>query len=300
MRNAAQPAWRPSKVDTTTAPPVALASERPGISAGANRWLLPGVLGVFWLLPCIGLSIHWELNPQYHFGWFVPALALYAAWHRWFTRPEPGAPLAGSLGVAAGAALLMGPVWLFAQPNPDWPLLNWFSTGTIIVLTLAVVAALGGVRWVRHFLVSALFIVVAIPLPDAFESPITQTMMRTVASVAVHLLDLLGVGALQHGNLIEVASGVVGVDEACSGVRSLQGSLMSSVVLGELFRFNLSRRVLLLVASLFAAFVTNVIRAAFLAWAAAHSGVAAGIGQPRARCRHRHPAPPARRDATTH
>jgi hypothetical protein len=31
------------------------------------------------------------------------------------------------------------------------------------------------------------------------------------------------------------AAGLIGVEEACSGVRSLQATLMSAVVLGELF-----------------------------------------------------------------
>ncbi len=259
----------------TTSEQVAAPDPRSESDAGAIRWLLLVLLGAFWLLPCIGLAIHWEVNPQYHFGWFVPALALYAAWHRWRSRPAPGAPVPGSILAAVCAVLAMAPVWLFAQPNPDWPLLNWVITGLAATLTLAVAAACGGWRWLRHFFVPAVLIFVAIPLPDVIESPFTQAMMRTVASVAVALLDLVGVGALQHGNLIEVASGVVGVDEACSGVRSLQGSLMASVVLGELFRFDLTRRAVLVVASLFVAFVTNVIRAGFLAWTAARSGVSA-------------------------
>ena len=263
------------EVETTTSETRLPSCERTGTPSRARRWLLPALLGAFWLLPCIGLSIHWELNPQYHFGWFVPLLALYAAWHRWCTRPSPGAPLAGSLGGAICAALVMGPVWLFAQPNPDWPLLNWFAAGIAALLTLAVVGAMGGASWVRHFFVPAVLIFVAVPLPDAFESPFTQGLMKIVASVAISVLDLVGVGALQHGNLIEVASGIVGIDEACSGVRSLQGSLMASIILGEMFRFNLTRRVLLVGASLGAAFVTNVFRAAFLAWTAAQSGVAA-------------------------
>jgi exosortase/archaeosortase family protein len=120
-----------------------------------------------------------------------------------------------------------------------------------------------------------LLIFTAVPWPDVLEAPFTQWMMRNVAAVAVTLLDIVGVGALQHGNLIEVATGTVGVDEACSGIRSLQGSLMASLVLGELFRFTTSRRVILVVASVLAAFVTNVIRAGFLAWSAARSGLGA-------------------------
>jgi exosortase len=238
-----------------------------------RRWGARLPFAVLWLLPCVGLAKHWEFNPQYHFGWFVPPLALYCAWGRWQTRPAPGAPLTGGLPLAILLALALLPAWLLAQPSPDWPLLNWLLTGLVAALTLTGLGVRGGRPWLRHFFAPAALIFTAVPWPDALEGPFTQGMMRLVASVAVALLDLVGVGALQHGNLIEVASGVVGIDEACSGIRSLQGSLMASLVLGELFRFDVRRRLLLLGASLAAAFATNVLRAGFLAWSAASSGL---------------------------
>ncbi|HYR59616.1 MAG TPA: exosortase/archaeosortase family protein [Chthoniobacteraceae bacterium] len=225
------------------------------------------------LLPCLGLSVHWRLNPQYHFGCFVPIFALYTAVNRARTRPPPEAPMRAGLWLAVAVAVALLPTWLLSRPNPDWPFLNWLLTAEVAAIVLGAVAAIGGRAWLRHFAVPVALIFTAVPWPDMIETPFTQWMMRIVASAAVALLDLTGVGALQHGNLIEVATGVVGVDEACSGIRSFQGSLMASLVLGELFRFNVSRRVALLVASVVAAFVTNVIRASFLAWSAAQSGL---------------------------
>jgi exosortase len=255
--------------------PAARPGETSDRTAGSFRrwWLLP--FAVLWLLPCVGLAVHWKINPQYHFGWFVPLLALSAAWNRWRTRPVPGAPQPLGLGLATVLALAVFPTWLFCQPNPDWPLLNWLFTAEVAACTLGVVAAVGGWSWASHFFFPAVLIFTAVPWPDQIEAPVIQAMMRAVAGTGVVLLDLIGVTALQHGNLIEVGTGTVGVDEACSGIRSLQGSLMASLVLGELFRFNLPRRAVLVGASLAAAFATNVLRAGFLAWSAARSGIGA-------------------------
>jgi exosortase len=239
----------------------------------AFRRLAP--FAVLWLLPCVGLAMHWKINPQYHFGWFVPLVALSAGWNRWCARPVPGPSVPAGIWVAVVLALAVFPTWLFCQPNPDWPLANWFFTAVVAAFTLSVVAATGGWTWVRHFFFPVILIFTAVPWPDQIEAPVIQTMMRAVAGTAVFVLDLLGVTALQHGNLIEVGTGTVGVDEACSGIRSLQGSLMASLVLGELFRFSIPRRLLLVVVSVAAAFVTNVLRAAFLAWSAARSGLTA-------------------------
>ena len=55
--------------------------------------------------------------------------------------------------------------------------------------------------------------------------------------------------------MIEVSSGLIGIEEACSGVRSVQATLMISLFLGELYSFSAARRILLVVAGVLLAFV---------------------------------------------
>ncbi len=104
---------------------------------------------------------------------------------------------------------------------------------------------------------------------------LVQTLTRGSAIFAVEALNTAGWAAVRHGNLIEVASGVVGVEEACSGVRGLQTSLMVSLVLGELGRLSITRRfVLVLVGAVMALFL-NLLRAIGLSALASQRGVAA-------------------------
>jgi len=63
------------------------------------------------------------------------------------------------------------------------------------------------------------------------------------------------------------------VNEACSGVRSLQTSLMIGLLFGELKRFNLARRLGLLAGAIGIALVANFLRALFLVWVAANKGL---------------------------
>jgi len=102
-----------------------------------------------------------------------------------------------------------------------------------------------------------------------------QGLMRTVAAVATEAITLFGIPAQLEGNLIRVNTGLVGVNEACSGVRSLQTSLMIGLLFGELKRFSLSRRLLLLLGALAIAVIANFARAFFLVWVAATQDVAA-------------------------
>lgn len=171
-------------------------------------------------------------------------------------------------------AIAFFPTWVFAQPNPDWSLVAWMLSAEAVAITLGLVGMVGGWPWVRHFAFPICFIFAAVPCPHVIEVPMTVGLMRNVAAFTVELLNVAGVAAVQHGNVIEVRSGLLGVDEACSGVRSLQAALTASLFLGELFRFNWLRRVFLLGTGLLTALLTNVVRTFFLSWSASKDGLA--------------------------
>ncbi len=71
--------------------------------------------------------------------------------------------------------------------------------------------------------------------------------MRIVANVAAETAMLLGIPAQVEGNLIRVSAGLLGLNEACSGIRSLQTSLMIGLLFGELKRLSFLRRVALVI-----------------------------------------------------
>src|SRR5205823_1659329 len=88
-------------------------------------------------------------------------------------------------------------------------------------------------------------------------------------------VSLFGVPAQLEGNLIRTSNGLVGVNEACSGVRSLQTSLMIGLLFGELKRLSILRRVALDAAAIGIAFIGNCARAFFLVWIAATKNIQA-------------------------
>jgi exosortase/archaeosortase family protein len=95
------------------------------------------------------------------------------------------------------------------------------------------------------------------------------------SALSVEVLGWLGIPAMQHGNLIEVSTGTVGVDEACSGIRSFQTSLMVSLFFGEFYRMNFPRRLLLIPAGFMLAMAFNVCRVTILSAVAAKKGIGA-------------------------
>ena len=67
-----------------------------------------------------------------------------------------------------------------------------------------------------------------------------------------------------EGNLMRLPSGLVGVNEACSGVRSLQTSIMIGLLFGELKRLSLWQRIFLVIAGVAIALFANFLRVLFL------------------------------------
>jgi exosortase len=264
-----------SQMEDTIAQPGSAAAK--GIKS--SGWLVIFIaFGLLWFELINQLKGEWWLNAQYNYGLIVPVLVAYLLWKRLQTRPAPVAPNARALSIIiiiACAAVFLA-IRLVAEANPDWRLLSWTLAAVVITISLAFVYLTGGRSWLRHFAFPFLFFLVAVPWPVRIEQIVIQDLMRAVTAINVIFLQLAGVPALQHGNVIEVGSGFIGIEEACSGVRSLQATLMISLFLGELYSFGVARRLALVVIGAILAFVSNVVRTAILVWVGTNRG-ATGI-----------------------
>ncbi|MGZ5569311.1 MAG: exosortase/archaeosortase family protein, partial [Limisphaerales bacterium] len=245
-------------------------------------------LAALWLILCRHLSNEWSANDQYSYGWFVPFFAAYLFWLRWEDRPAAfdgniqhptsdiqhrSRPCWIAVTVTVLALFLLLPVRLVEVGNPDWRPLGWIHASIVVALTLFIVWRIGGATWLRHFAFPICFTFVAVPWISDIEIPLVQGLMRIVAAIATEILNLLGQPAKLEGNLIRVNTGLVGVNEACSGVRSLQTSLMIGLLFGELQHLVFVRRIVLVAGAIGIAFVANCLRALFLVWLAASEQV---------------------------
>ena len=166
------------------------------------------------------------------------------------------------------------------EANPEWRLVSWALAIEVVGLTLLAVYFVLGGQWLKRLAFSITYFLVAVPWPTILETPVIVggkvakcADARADAGVTVELLGWLGVPALPHGNVIEVATGEVGIDEACSGIRSFQATLMISLFLGEFYRLNFPRRIILILGGFLMSFGFNLARMSVLVWVAAHYGV---------------------------
>jgi exosortase len=247
--------------------PVAVA-ERSGLPW--MNWVLLAVSGALAFRP---LTSTWEVDPNYSFGWLIPLVALFLFVERWPTRPLRQAP--GSVRLAPLLALwgvLFFVFRLAAETDPDWRPGLWMLVGLYVAALLGWLWLYGGVAWKRHFTFPVCFLFLCLPWPFQIEYPLVQGLMRWNATLVSHTLRMIAIPAEPAGNIIQLPNCQLGVEEACSGILSLQASLMMGCLLGEIYRLSVRHRFILVMTSMALALAGNYLRTLFLAMMAFYSG----------------------------
>jgi exosortase len=248
----------------------------------------------------------WGTREDYSFGYLVPLFAAYVIYDRLpairsylfcgcapgetAPAPSPGGPLTLVLewiAVAAFAASLC----LFAVGA-----LLRAATGPQNPASLAIAASLGGLTLSGIFIftkqrvdgqpmplkqrlaVTALFLfpamiwMISAPLVSVLETKIRVFLLTKVTIIVFHSFDFLGYELEREGNVLILPQGQVGVEEACSGIRSLTACLFAGSFLASVFLDRFWKKVLLVAAAMIFAVLTNLIRSIFLTLWAYHHG----------------------------
>ncbi|MGI9088597.1 MAG: exosortase/archaeosortase family protein [Chthoniobacterales bacterium] len=245
---------------------------------------LPLLFAGFWTWAIWSCAEHWRGNPNYSYGWAVPVLALGFGLRRYLLTPlRTESPGRADFHFARAGGIVLALIGGATVCALEFSRQQMWHSQIVLVLicALAIAASLsifcycGGYNLARAELFPVLFFLTAVPWPARIEQPITSTLMRWVAAATAELLHWLGVEAQTSGGAIALRSGLVGITEACSGVRSLQAGIMFGLALGEWFLLRPARRVLLLGLAIILALATNLARTLALSLQAEWHGLAA-------------------------
>jgi len=242
------------------------------IPGAGYAWMIAGILWLWTFWACAG---EWQNTEAYSYGFFVPLLAGYFFWRRWpevkpanLTEVEAHRAWWG-LGLVV---LLVAPIELLRQTPLYWRPILWSMGFLAVVATVLAAFLTGGRGAIRGLLFPACFPLIGIPWPGQVEIGTTVALQGWVAVATGEILNWLGVAAVVEGKTIRVAQCVLGVEEACSGLQSLQSSLMVALAGGEVFRRGGRTRLALLAWAVGVALAGNLIRAVILGLIGARSG----------------------------
>lgn len=264
----------PTEPATSPAPPADAPGVRPAPAAELLRHAPILAVAAWWIYD---LQVHWRGQVEYQYGWIVAMLVGYLVWDRWPTLPGP-TPLRRRWlpwALAAAGAPFVLVAELYKHGVANTPAASFALSLGCTAFILAMLLVLHGPAATRRLLFPLLFMFVAVPIPKILWNPVVFSLQSLVTFLNVEALNMLGIAAVQSANVIQLPRGVVGVDEACSGVRSLQSSIMAALFIGDLTLRRRSAKVFFLASGIALAIVGNFFRSLYLSLTAHHRGVEA-------------------------
>jgi len=198
------------------------------------------------------LIADWIRDDNYSHGFFIIPISIYLFFRRRHDLAFPAAParsgmvvfIIGCLGMILGVAAS-----------------EYFTTrlSLVIIVTGLALYYLGMVNF-RKVWFSFFFLLFMIPIPAVIYNAATFPMQLFATKVTAGLLQVIGVPCVRHGNMIQLPDYTLEVLEACSGLRSL----VTLMALGALYAYltlaGKLRPILLFIATIPIAVVTNIFR----------------------------------------
>jgi exosortase/archaeosortase family protein len=190
-----------------------------------------------------------------------------------FYRAGAGTSQPGTLAITLGAIALVLPL-IFLNAPESAP-----SAGVAADARAGHERSVGfgdaRLRLTLLFLFPVAVWLVSAPIVSAVESQLNLFLLRRVVTVVSWVFDVLGLPIEQQGNVLVLPRGSVGVEDACSGIRSLTGCLFAGSFLAAVFLDRGWKKVALVAVALVLAFVSNLARGLFLTGWAYRQGPAA-------------------------
>lgn len=245
------------------------------------------------LLALIGVALslllwpQWRINPDLSHGFFMPfvfVLLLREA------RRGTARYLPAGRGAIALLLLLLGLGLLALAVGGLYAAsVDWSNAIVLFVLTAAYMCLLAAglsvfasatlrfvpVNW-SSVCAAGLWLMTA-PIPPGTYTTLTVRLQTFVTASVLNTLHLFGIAATRQGNVINLANTAVGVEEACSGVRSLISCIFVSVLFSATLVRRPWARVLLISASAPLALLMNFLRSLALTLLAGSGVDIAGV-----------------------
>lgn len=194
-----------------------------------------------------------EADSYYSHGFLIPLLSAFVIWwNRDRLKTMTVVPSRAGLWVLGGGLLLYG-------LGTSW-FVNFASALSMLVVLAGLSLYLFGPAVTRALWFPLAYLLYMIPLPKISIIYITFWLKLLVASLAADIVDAAGIPVLLDGAYLTLPNGVIEIENACSGLRSLIALTALGAVYAYLTPLSTPGKWILLVASVPLAVAANLVR----------------------------------------
>jgi exosortase D (VPLPA-CTERM-specific) len=192
---------------------------------------------------------------EFSHGYLIPCIAAFLVWQR--------LPLLSRLdfkGSWAGVGVLL--VALGLNVVGRLSALYLIQHIALLIAVAGLVLSFGGWQAVRVLRTPLCILIFMVPIPNIFLNPLSSQLQLVSSSIGVWLIRLLGVAALQNGNVIDLGNYQLEVAEACSGLRYLFPLMTLAFLVACFYRANIWKRAIIFLSSIPITVLMNSLRIA--------------------------------------
>ena len=217
-------------------------------------WLiLTGIILAIYAQILVDLADDWWNEPNSSYGLLVPPLAGFIAWKRKrFTLSIPAELDLRGLFWTIGACITLMVGRLGAE--------FFLSRISFVLLLTGLVQTFWGRERLKTLTFPLLLLATMVPPPVIVFNKLAAPLQMFASTVSSRVAQAFGVSVFQDGNVIQLATTTLGVEEACSGLRSLSALMVMAMLMGFAQCDRPITRVILFLLSFPIAIFVNVIR----------------------------------------
>lgn len=213
----------------------------------------------------------WLTSPEYGHGLILTALAMSIIWRRrgLINALQPRYSLPALMMLVLGFGLHLISI------AGDIQAVRFYS---LMLVLLASALYFSGFKAITTFAFPALLLSLAVPLHPAINTALTTSLQLISTDIGVWMIRLMGMAALQDGNVINMGEFVLLVEEACSGLRYLLPLISFHLILAYYYRGHLALKALIVVSAIPITVFTNSLRIALTGLVIKYFGSEAASG----------------------
>ncbi len=208
-----------------------------------------------WLyFPVISKMVsEWYSNPNHSHGFIIPLISIYFIWQK---REHLKEAILNSTNWGILILILGLIIYIFGNLGAAYTTMRI----SMFIVLAGIIIFVFGKEYFKVLSFPFFYLLLMIPVPSYIYDTVAFPLKLFVTKYSVSFMQFVGIPVLREGNIIMLENITLQVVDACSGIRSLTALFALSIALAYLTQKTKLRKILLVIAIVPIAIITNGFR----------------------------------------